>query len=174
MWKITGIEDLHRKLKTYRPALLVLGLGVLFLLLPTGGEKEKTAETGTEKVFEEEQWLRAVQEELSDTLRRIEGAGKLTLMLSVESGMQKELAKDSESERRGEESSSRRETVILSSSGGGEEVVVLRSDYPVFRGAVVVCEGGDRASVRLAITEAVTALTGLSSDKISVIKGNGT
>ncbi len=173
MWKITEIGALAKKLKTYRPALLVLGLGILFLLLPTGGEKEET-EAGAEKnVLAEEEWLRSVQEELADTLQRIDGAGRLTLMLSVESGVQRELARDGESQRQEDQSSSRRETVILSSAGGGEDVVVIRSDYPVFRGAVVVCEGGDKASVRLAITEAVTALTGLSSDKISVIKGNG-
>ena len=174
MWKITGISDLAQKLKTYRPALLVLGLGVFLLMLPMGGERTAPTQNAGEESLAEDIWLRSVQEELSDTLSRIEGAGRLTLMLSVESGIERELARDSESERQDGQSSSRRETVILSSSGGGEEVVVLRSDYPVFRGAVVVCEGGDRASVRLAITEAVTALTGLSSDKISVIKGNGT
>ena len=174
MWKITGIKDLTRRLKAYRPALMVLGLGIFLLLLPMNGGKAETTERTGEESLAEDVWLRSVQKELSDTLSRIEGAGKLTLMLSVESGMQRELARDGERERRDGQSSNRRETVILSSSGGGEEVVVIRSDYPVFRGAVVVCQGGDRASVRLAITEAVTALTGLSSDKISVIKGNGT
>lgn len=38
-------------------------------------------------------------------------------------------------------------------------------------GAVVVCEGGGSASVRLELTRAVSALTGLSSDKITVVKG---
>ena len=42
--------------------------------------------------------------------------------------------------------------------------------YPVYQGAVVVCEGAERAAVRLAIVEAVSSLTGLGSDKISVIK----
>ena len=38
------------------------------------------------------------------------------------------------------------------------------------RGAVVVCDGADSATVRLRIMQAVSALTGLGSDKISVIK----
>lgn len=38
-------------------------------------------------------------------------------------------------------------------------------------GAVVVCEGGGSAAVRLQLTQAVSALTGLSSDKITVVKG---
>lgn len=170
MWKITGGRELLGRLKPYRYALLVLGAGIFLLLLPSGGST--AAQTVEAAELTEEQWLKELQRELTDTLSRVEGAGELTLMLSVETGMQRELARDSENELQETESHSRRETVILSSAGGGEEVVVTRSGYPVFRGAVVVCEGGDVPSVRLAITGAVTALTGLSSDKISVIKGN--
>ena len=52
----------------------------------------------------------------------------------------------------------------------GEEVVVTKSIYPVYRGALVVCDGGDEARVKLAVTEAVTALTGLSADRVTVAK----
>ena len=38
------------------------------------------------------------------------------------------------------------------------------------RGCVVVCEGADSPAVRLEVTNAVAAYTGLGSDKISVIK----
>lgn len=171
MRRIVGTKELLERLKPYRLALVALGAGLLLLLLPSGGGRA-AQETVTAAEQTEEQWLRALQQELADTLSRVEGAGRLTLMLSVETGMRRELASDRETEQRESESQSRRETVILSSAGGGEEVVVTRSGYPVFRGAVVVCEGGDLPAVRLAITGAVTALTGLSSDKISVIKGN--
>ena len=53
---------------------------------------------------------------------------------------------------------------------GGEEPVVTTTRYPTYRGALVVCQGGDQASVRLAVTEAVTALTGLPADRVSVAK----
>lgn len=38
-------------------------------------------------------------------------------------------------------------------------------------GAVIVCEGAGSAAVRLELTRAVNALTGLSSDRISIVKG---
>ena len=43
--------------------------------------------------------------------------------------------------------------------------------YPRFVGALVVCEGGGSAGVRLAVTQAVSALTALPSDKITVLQG---
>lgn len=54
--------------------------------------------------------------------------------------------------------------------GDREETVVTRTAYPTYRGALVVCQGGDRADVKLAVTEAVSALTGLSSDRVTVAK----
>lgn len=49
--------------------------------------------------------------------------------------------------------------------GVGEAEVLLSGS-----GAVVVCQGADQSSVRLDVTNAVAAYTGLGSDKISVIK----
>ncbi|MGM9661991.1 MAG: stage III sporulation protein AG [Oscillospiraceae bacterium] len=170
--KRMSAKELWERVKRYRYALLVLALGVLLLLLPSGGSGGSAAETAESGALSEEQWLRQVQQELADTLSRIEGAGELTLMLSVEMGRQNQLARDTEQTLRDDEQSRSSETVILSKGSGQEEVVVTCSGYPVFRGAVVVCEGGGDPSVRLAVTQAVTALTGLSSDKISVIKGN--
>ena len=49
--------------------------------------------------------------------------------------------------------------------GVGAAEVLLSSN-----GCVVVCEGADAASVRLNVTNAVAAYTGLGSDKINVMK----
>ena len=59
---------------------------------------------------------------------------------------------------------------VLTDSGGGDAPVVTRTVYPTYRGALVVCQGADRAEVRLAVTEAVTALTGLTADRVTVAK----
>ena len=61
------------------------------------------------------------------------------------------------------------ETVVLSGSGGDAPVVV-KNVSPTYRGALVVCQGGGSAEVRLAVTQAVAALTGLSADRITVVK----
>ena len=146
-------------------ALPVLGLGVLLLLWPSGTGETKSAaspETAAQQ-----------QKEMERILSRIEGAGELHLMLTLESDGERTLAEDREETLGGSpdapESQSRRVTVILSVSGG-EEVVVTRRESPVYRGALVVCQGADRAEVKLAVTQAVAALTGLGADRITVVK----
>ncbi len=49
--------------------------------------------------------------------------------------------------------------------GVGEARVLLSAE-----GAVVICRGADESAVRLCVTNAVSAYTGLGSDKIRVIK----
>lgn len=154
--------------KKYRLAAAVCLLGVVLMLLP-GGEKESAPQNGTT----EERFDRpAVQEEMEDILRAIDGVGELKLMLTVDSGTKRELAQDSSSERGGADEWQRRsETVVVNAGSGMQEVVVTASIYPRYIGALVVCEGAGSAEVRLAVTNAVSALTDLPSDRISVIQG---
>ena len=49
---------------------------------------------------------------------------------------------------------------------------MTRETYPVYLGAVVVCQGAGSGGVRLAVTEAVAALTGLPADRITVVQWN--
>ena len=62
--------------------------------------------------------------------------------------------------------------MILSEGSAYDKAAVSAVRYPQFQGAVVVCQGADRPSVRLDIINAVSALTGLGSDRITVVKMN--
>ena len=155
-------------LATYKYVILAVLLGVLLLLLPDG--KAASDEENAERLADFDRT--AVQREMEDILSAIDGAGRLRLMLTVGGGGELELAQDralTQKDGAGEYSD-KTETVVLG-SGSGAEVVVTQSRYPDFVGALVVCEGGGSAAVRLEITQALCVLTGLPSDKISVIKG---
>ncbi len=61
-------------------------------------------------------------------------------------------------------------TVILSGSDKSEYGLVQQVEGPEYLGAIILCQGADDASVRLAIRQAVSRLLGLGMDKISVVK----
>lgn len=167
--RLSAAPRLREALQRYRPALLFAVLGMVLLLWPSGGEGTQQSDDPAE---EESFDLSQVQREMEQILSEIDGVGRLRLMLTVSSGTQRELAEDSSIRRSAaSEYEQKRETLTLSQGSGTQQVVVTRSVYPDYVGALVVCEGGDSASVRLAVTQAVSTLTGLSSERIAVVRG---
>ena len=65
------------------------------------------------------------------------------------------------------------EAALAAFDGAGRLRLVLSMEPGTQRcvGALVVCEGGGSAAVRLELTRALSALTGLSSEKIAIVKG---
>lgn len=99
--------------------------------------------------------------------------GEVRLLLTVETDGERQLAGNTETSYSGSASAPEdfsRSWEAVMAQDGGQTPVVTTTRYPTYRGALVVCQGGDQASVRLAVTEAVTALTGLPADRVSVAK----
>ena len=164
--KIEGVRKLWDR---YKYAALVVLIGAGLLLWPSG--KGGTETTLRQQSSTEE--ARDIQAEMEDILGTISGVGQVKVMLTVDSDGERQLAQDTELTYSGsvespEDYSRRSETVLT--DGEGDGTVVTRTLYPTYRGALVVCQGGDRADVRLAVTEAVSSLTGLSTDRITVAK----
>lgn len=159
-----GFEKLLRQGKNWfsLPALAVLAVGCLLLLIPTGAEADTQREEKTKEPFDLERFEERVEEALS----RIEGAGETKVVLSLDSGERQVLAQDREQTNSGA-------SVQTVTVGGGSErsVVPVQTMAPGFRGALVVSPGAGDAAVRLALTRAVSVLTGLGSDCICVTTG---
>lgn len=162
------LKKLWEAARKYRLILLVLLVGVLFLLIPAQDTEER--QSGVHEEREDNFDVTELETRMEKVLARIDGAGDLSLMLTVKSGGEEIYALDTEYREEEDGSEERITTVLVSGEGGTKEPVVARRDYPVFQGALVVCDGGDDPSVRLLITKAVSALTGLGADKITVCK----
>ena len=91
------------------------------------------------------------------------------MVLTLDGGSRRILAQDQERDGTGGGASS---TVTLGRGSGNQEVVPLQTLAPSFRGALVVCPGGGDPRVGLALTEAVSVLTGLGADSIAICGGD--
>lgn len=159
-----GLSPAAKKLLSrYQYVLLVLAAGVLLLLLPLGGGEEERAQTPAQ--LQEEFDLEAFEDRLAGALSQIQGAGEAQVVLTLKSGSRQVLAQDTQRGAGGDSSSA---TVTLGRGSGSQEVVPLQTLAPQFQGALVVCPGGGDPEVCLQIIRAVSALTGLGSDRISV------
>lgn len=159
-----------RKLGRFKYVLLVILAGLVLLLLPTSG-KEAVAEQQAIVGGEEDFSVEALEEKLSAILSQVEGAGEVTVMLTVESGVERVLAQNESTERGADTVKEEIETVVVSSGSNQQEVVLIQQIYPTFQGALVVASGGGDPAVCLKLTQAVAALTGLGTDKISICEG---
>lgn len=160
-------EKLKAWVGKYKLALLVLAVGVVLLAWPTGEGKTAASVPSAAQVsgtaFDPEE----VERKLERTLAKIDGAGEVTVALTVEGGVERQYAVDQTRDGDGEQT----RTVVISTGSGTEEAVSVGERWPAFQGALVVCQGGDDPEVRLLVTQAVRALTGLGADKVTVCKG---
>lgn len=151
----------------YQYVLLIIAVGAVLLLLPTGGRdspKEEAPARVEESTFDLEDFERKLEKVLS----QVEGAGETKVVLTLEGGSRQVLARNQDREGDGGASN----TVVTVGKGSGQqEAVPIQTVAPEFRGALVVCPGGGNAATRLKLIEAVSAVTGLGSDRISVCAG---
>ena len=112
----------------------------------------------------------SLQELLTQTLEKVEGAGKVQVLLTVAEGEESIYQTDVHTSISSETNTTQMDTVIISNTERGQSGLLRQINPPVYLGAVIVCQGADSPSVRLAIVDAVSKVTGLGADRISVIK----
>ncbi len=139
-----------------RYAVIVLAIGLILMLLPFGTGKEEIEKS--EPVQEQVR----VDQLLEQVLSTIDGVGKVKVMLTVETGESIIYQTDT--------GATSVNTVIIADKDRAEVGLIKQIDPPKYRGAIIVCQGAESAAIRLSIVEAVSKVTGLGADRISVLK----
>ena len=147
----------------YKYPILVALVGLGLMLLPS--EQEPTEPAEPPRAVES-----SLEEKLEALLGRIEGAGQVSVLLTEKEGSQTLYQTDSQTDA--DDSGSRRtdDTVLIEDENRTESGLVRQTLGPVYRGAVILCQGADDPTVKLAVVEAVRCVTGLGADQISVQK----
>lgn len=179
-----------RKLKKDQILILLLtGVLLVVIALPSGGTKETTGgerDSGQMEMPAQDSqtgYTQYLEQKLSDTLSQIEGAGEVTVMVTLKSSAEKVVEKDqtsnqetvTESDSQGGTRTTKQEnqeegTVYAQGDGQDQSPYVSKELSPQIEGVVVVAQGGDQAVVKQNITEAVESLFGIESHKIRIMK----
>lgn len=155
-------EQIVGFVKRYWYIFLVVAAGLLLMAIPSDKKEESVA-----PVQAITETAPSLCQELEEILSQIRGAGKVKLLLTQSSGESILYQTDEDIAADG---GIRTETVLISDAQRAQQGLVRRIDPPVYLGAVIVCQGGDNPVVRLAVVEAVSSVTGLGADKITVLK----
>ncbi len=160
-----GVQKTWEK---YKYVALVILAGLALLLWPDRQEPSRQAPSAQPLSAEE------LQKDMEEVLGKIAGVGQVQVLLTVEADGERQLAQNTELRYSGDTASpekyERTSEIGMKDGINGDEPMIIRTLYPTYRGALIVCQGGDSADVKLAVTAAVTSLTGLSSDRVTVAK----
>ena len=149
-----------------RAVALVVLVGVLLMLLPTG-KTEAQQPQQQETVSEPREGL---ETRLEQILSQVSGAGNVRVLLTQERGETSVYQLDLQEVTDGDRREIRQDTVTVTGSDRQQEGLLTQVEAPRYRGAVIVCQGGDNPTVRLSVVEAVSGATGLPSNRITVLK----
>ena len=166
--------------------MLIVGLLLAVIVWPTSGDKseekqndiqaELTGTQATENLTYEEQ----LEKKLADILSKVKGAGKVEVMITLESSSELVLQVDENGSsdtiheedsaggvRDSSQSSYSKDTV---QTGSDDTPYVIKEINPKGSGVLVIAEGAGSAAVKNEIYEAVEALFNLPVHKIKVLE----
>ncbi len=183
-----------KKLRKDQCLILILA-GVLLCVVSLPVEKEKTksdlldvSETiiKREHTFGEEEdadYVEYWEKRLEESLRCVEGAGRVRVLIYTGESEEMILAREGAEENsdttetdasggnRHIQESRQDKTVVCTVDERGQNVpLVIKTIAPSVEGVVVIAQGADRAQVRRDIIEAIQVLFDVDMNRISIIK----
>lgn len=179
--------------------LILAGMLLVIIALPTkdGGEKEtdniRTEETAekqlsgntgetTELTDQDAEYARQLEQRLREILSRMEGVGKVKVMITLKSSQELVVEKeqpylrsstnenDSQGGSRSVNQLETEENTVYITDGSVSEPYVIKTLPPQVEGVVVVAEGADSGTVNRTIVELIQALFGVEAHKVKVVK----
>lgn len=140
----------------------LLGLGLIFL----SDDMDRTSDTAQAPAasVQIQAYEAQMERRLTDLIERMDGAGQAQVMVTLEAAGETVYALD---ERISQDGSTQSEHVLA-----GGQPVTREMLLPTVQGVAVLCQGGDDVVVQARVTEAVSVLLGITTNRISVAKMN--
>lgn len=178
------------KYKRIMEALVVVFVLGLFMILTSNNSSPKKVEQTTKSTQSIEQiqqdvqsYSDAIKAQLEEELTKIDGVGKVEVMLTMKTKGEIVLNKDmpyttSTSEesdhdggtRESKENEQQEQTVIVNNSDGSEQPIIIKEYLPEVSGILIIAEGGDQPTVKNNLINAAKVLLDLPAHKIEVMK----
>ena len=164
---IKNLNKISVFVKKYRYVFLVLLIGLALMVIPP--KYSESVQPG-QSVPEEKKEEEGVSEKLAWILSQVDGAGDVKVFLTIAAGEEILYQTDDDSSFSTDSSSTQVKTVTVINAQRDENGLVKQTNPPVYKGAIIVCQGADDPQIQLAIVSAVAKVTGLGADRISVLK----
>lgn len=169
----TKINELISQIKSDKKLLIIVVIGIVGVLLLVLSEllpedkidevKENTLNTTSVS----DDYETELENRLTELIESIDGAGKTKVMLTVDCGDENVYATENKNDNGKNETK-----YVIVENEGNDSGILLKVWMPEIRGVAIVCRGADSAKVREEITGVVTAVLGISTNRINIAKMN--
>lgn len=157
------------KIRENKKLSIIVILGFIAVCLLVASEfisdenKEETEKVKTATI--EYTYSEEIEMKLTSIIMQMHGAGNTKVMVTLESSEEFVYAQN-----RNNNSDKSESEYILIKGDSKEGGMLLKMIAPEIRGVAVVCQGGADATVRQEITDMITSVLNISSNRVSVIK----
>ena len=158
-------------------SLIIISIIAIIICIGLGDsdESEKTEITSLGNYLTTMEYCSELESKLESVLSCIDGAGQVSVMITVDGSPELVYATDSDEKlttnSSGSTTSSNSSSPILVNVNGGTNALILTENLPAVKGVIVVSSGAGNVAVKLNILNAVSKLLDVSTDKVSVLKG---
>ena len=154
------------KIKTNKKLqyLIIAVLSVIIVLCVLFGFNSKSNETNVNVVDEITSYVNNLEEKLSKTLGKVSGAGDVSVVITVESGMETVLAMKTVTTETANGKEIEETPIIING-----KTVVVKELYPKIVGVLIVAKGADSISVRSKIQQATVSLLNIELNQIEIL-----
>lgn len=160
-------EKITERLKKDKKLLFIVVLGFSGMLLLLLSGSQKTQADKKESPDEISAVESEIEEKLLALIKTVEGAGRVKVLVTVDSLEERTVAVNTQSENGENKSEYKSEYVIVENSGDSDGLL-LKITAPVIRGVGITCEGADTASVKQEIIRLASAALGVPVNRIWV------
>ncbi len=150
-----SIKNILSKIKI--EYVIVIAFAVIALIIILGGTTKNNELNNLSSI---DNYVAALENKLENSLSKVTDAGKVNVIISVDSGMETVLATEKITENG--------ITTETPFTVGGK-TIVLTENYPKISGVVIVAEGASNLSVKVALINATSVFLNIDSEKIQVL-----
>lgn len=162
----SNILEKIRSNKKVQYLLITILLVVILLIFLLGFKNEQT--TTTDLSDQISIYVNSLETKLSSTLSKVEGAGKVSVIITVESGMETVLAMKTTTKENSNGQKEIENTPIIING----KTVVIKQLYPKVIGVVIVAEGAKNISVMNKLQQATISLLDININQIEILTMN--
>ncbi|MBR7123177.1 MAG: hypothetical protein IKC95_06970 [Oscillospiraceae bacterium] len=152
-------------LKKYKYVIIILTIGLVLMLMPDTKATSTNIQDYSSKAAEP-----SLEERLEKILSNVSGAGNVKVMLTIAEGEETFYQTNEDATSNNDAESFKTNTVTITDAQRNETGLIKQVNPAIYKGAIIVCQGGDNPVVQLAIVDAVSKITGLGANQISVLK----